>query len=148
MDVLFDNEGFPLGEGIRVGFKYSGGVLRGADDVAQHFGLTRLGADWVTLSEDEARLVLQCMLRFQFAHGSERVSAERAAGLASQFVARCPPGSQFFTNWRWHDRDTFDPQLPKTLPPQFTSATRATFDGGLVVYSDRVSAVFWIEDED
>src|SRR4051812_16368836 len=107
MDALFDSGGFLNGAGVRVGFKYSGRKLHGPDDVAIHFGLKPLGSGWVAVSHEEAREILPCMLRYQFA-GSVRLTPDGADRLSAWFIARCSPGAQFFTNWQWHDRADFD----------------------------------------
>jgi hypothetical protein len=144
---LFDGDD-PCATGVRLSYAYSLGRFRSADDVAAYFGLRRLGPKWVSLSRDEAQRTLEHVLHLELAHGSIRFEAQRAKAMSESFISRFSTEASFFSNCRWFERPNYDAATGVVSSPQFESATSATVDGGVLVSSQTMSGVFWLEDED
>jgi len=134
--------------GFRLGYVYSGKRLASVDDVAAHFGLRRLGREWIEMTRDEAALVIVHVLGTSLPHGTSRLSHKDAQGVATAFLAVFSVNTKFVSNCRWFDDASHDAISKVSVPPQFESGTDATFDGGVIGFSESISGVLWLEDED
>ena len=107
-----------------------------AVEVARAFGLADDSAIYRSVGSTEANAIASRVLQIGMAHGSEIMSASRAADLWQQFRALFDGQElEFASN-------------TGTLPNSWNPATPATFDTGVLVMGTTKAGCFWVEEED
>ena len=137
---------FPA-DGHRIGARWNYlSQIEGPDDVGTTFGLISLKENWIAVDGERARHILSKLLHRNMAYGDERMDSSLASEVAKTFLDTFPDDASFFTNGTWDE----EPQTTgaTTFGPQWSPATSATFDGGIIVCSKTKIGIFWIEDED
>jgi hypothetical protein len=98
-------------------------------ELASEFGLRDDPATYREIDETDARECVQRLLHRDQAYEVQIMPEEEAARLTREFFAQFGPESRYFTN-------------------NWCSATKATFDEGVLVMGPRRYGCFWVEDED
>lgn len=121
-------------------------LLKDLGGLASEFGLA---SDTEKLREIDlvaAQRLLERILHQDMAHESDIMPSERAASLASAFLAEFDDEAQFFTNGTFHE--PLGDSKASWACGSWDPLTSATFDTGLLVISSRCSGCLWVEDED
>lgn len=114
------------------------------DEVALHFGLSPLGADWRTIDKPLALAVLENLLRTDLAYDQPRLSKHETKISIEEFITHFGPNSQFFTNGEWETRGQYNAETGVSLDHENYPA----FDGSVLVLDEGKAGVLWLEDED
>ena len=81
------------------------------------------------------------------AHGCACLDLNEATIYTENFFATFPEGTVYYTNSTW--KKTKRSNIPDAiLLDQWTPATHATFDSGIIAISEKTVGVLWVEDED
>lgn len=111
-------------------------------DILIRFGLKSDPDCLEEVDQAKAIHVVTALLWKDLAYGTELMPKDRAISYAQEFVrGHAEANSRFYTNGRWHfyhERSGAD----------WAPFTSATFDGGILIVSDRDAACFWAEQED
>jgi hypothetical protein len=118
------------------------------DEAARTFGLQPLGDKWRAIDRVTAMRVLFALLIEDMAFSSPRMSEQEARMASEEFLSQFGAGSRFVTNGNWEDGWTRSKHSSTAFGPEWTPATNATFDGGVIVLDRSRSGVLWLEDED
>lgn len=111
------------------------------DSFVGRYKLAGIGDAWVEVSQDVAQQHLAEVLHRGLAYNGELIPRQRAAELASAFLAMFP-GGRYFTN-------TEDaPYDAKQSSHGWDPITQATFDTGIVALRGNEIGMIWLEDED
>lgn len=102
------------------------------EGVARAFGLSTQPGTYREIDRATAEARMIDLLQYDLAYHTEVMPHANAVNLAREFLDSVP-GARFYSN------GTRQESMP---------ATRATFDGGVILVGDVGSACFWIEDED
>jgi hypothetical protein len=104
------------------------------DQLAEEFGLETVPS--IEIEAEEAHSIMQFVLQRSLAYNSRLMAPERAAELATLFLAQFrSEGTQYYTNGGF--------MRGKWMP-----ATLSTFDTGVLVVGPRCSGCLWVEEED
>ena len=105
-------------------------------DVARAFGLASDSSIYRSITRTEAETIAAYILQADLAHGSEIMSATRAAELWQQFMALFEGQDvEFATNAAGH-------------LGSWTPATGSIFDMGVLLIGSASAGCLWVEDED
>lgn len=102
------------------------------EGVARGSGLSTDAGTYREIDRAAAEARMIDLLQYDLAYRTEIMAPALAADLTREFLDSVP-GARFYSNGTQGD---------------FRPATRATFDGGVILVGDGGSACFWIEDED
>jgi hypothetical protein len=105
-------------------------------EVARAFGLSDDVEIYTTVTSDEAAALVTYVLTTSLTFGGEEMKPSRAAELWQQFAALFDEPVQFLTNCRSSDFCQFSP------------ATDATIDLGVLVIGLASGGCLWVEDYD
>lgn len=111
-----------------------------ADAIMEASGLEPVAE--VELTPDDALVATTEVLARDLAHRATIMPNEDAEALASSFLRLFPAPATYWTNG-----ELLVAQAHGTSGA-WTSATKATFDSGLVVVSATRAGILWVEDED
>ena len=117
--------------------------LGSADEAALAFNLRPLGIGWRAISREASREVLEDILAQDFVFGRCRLAQEDTVRATNEFLEAFPEEALFFTNGVWIANANGHRQLSEWSP-----ATDATFDSGILVLAPGQIGVVWVEDED
>lgn len=118
------------------------------DAAALGFGLIPLGSKWRQVDRVTATLALRALLETEIAHRSPRLDVGQSRAAALEFINSFDVNAQFYTNGDWEEPWTKPAGGGVFFGPIFESATKATFDGGILALGHKHSGVLWLEDED
>ena len=107
--------------------------------VASKFGLNNRDCLLKEVARNVAEKIVEALLWKDMAYQCELLSQDKARELAHRFMEAFPWDAHFFTNGNWHEYPDMDGWNPWTS---------ATFDGGVLAVSERLSGCLWVEDED
>lgn len=113
-------------------------------DVAACFGLSSDAACYHEIDTDEAAAVLEALLHRDLAYGVELMPATTARQLAADFIALfAGTPVRWFTNGSWGR-----PPVAPGVGPEWSPATDATFDAGVIALATTAAGCVWCMDED
>jgi hypothetical protein len=126
---------------IRIGFCRVGPI----DSVLSTFGLSNeYGETILEVDRPTALVILTGLLLKDMAYGIQLMAPNEANSIADDFFSYFPEdGSRYYTNGRW---DNYFVGMSSGY--SFVPMTEQTFDGGVIVISEKIAGCIWFEDED
>jgi hypothetical protein len=116
--------------------------------IAELFGLSPSEATYRKIDRPEAEQIMTRLLKQDMAYDSKIMKQSCAKRLCREFLAGVNDNdASYFTNIDYSDEGK---QIAPNAwaCPDWTPATEATFDAGIIVVSTGRSGCFWVEDED
>jgi len=135
---------------IAFGFRLvvSSEIHTNPDSAAVAFGIKALGDAWREVSRTVAKSILLELLRKDMAFLLPRLEESVVRTSVDDFLASFSVGSRFFTNGNWERGWVRSKHSNTSVGPEWSPATDATFDGGIVAIDSWRSGILWLEDED
>jgi len=121
-----------------------GGLASTVEQAAEMFGLASTPGTYFQVKAVEAKAILTEVLSFDMAYHCELMPRDEAERLAKSFVDSFEEdGASYYTNGEFGQ-----PRKHPNVGPNWTPATTATFDTGVVVLAPTRTACAWFMDED
>jgi hypothetical protein len=109
-----------------------------ADSIAASVGFVALGELWIETTRPDARELLERVLQRDLAYQHEETDLKQAGEIAAMFVGLFEGTTHWLTN------GTFAANGGWSGNP----VASGTFETGVVVVSDTLAGILWVEDED
>ena len=84
--------------GVRIGSTFNEGRFKSPDDVAEAFGLRKIGVNWKEVTRERAELILKALLEEDLAYNSETDTSQYSTEYSREFMEWFRDDSRFFTN--------------------------------------------------
>jgi len=112
--------------------------------VLGRFGLSLLEGQLISVTQEQAKLILEAILWKDLAYSSPLMDRDQASALSTLFISEfAGSDTQFLSNGEWseyHDREW------SSFPS--TPLTQSTFDAGIIALMPKMASCIWVEDED
>jgi hypothetical protein len=135
----------PIASGFRL--VVSAEIHPTPDSAAVAFGIKALGEEWREVSSTVAESILLELLRKDMAFSMPRLDEPVVRAAVDEFLGSFSTESRYFTNGSWETGYTRS-KHGGVSGPQWSPATDATFDGGIIVIDSWRAGILWLEDED
>ncbi|ARV61590.1 hypothetical protein BZZ01_25855 [Nostocales cyanobacterium HT-58-2] len=103
-------------------------------------GYSSLGDRWKEIKREEAQQILVFILTKDLAYSTKLMTLEEAKEIDAKLFSFFQSDCKFFTNAVFVSN--------YSAMSAWDSLTKATFDTGVVILSDRLIGIVWVQDED
>ncbi|MBW4626543.1 MAG: hypothetical protein KME49_13840 [Brasilonema octagenarum HA4186-MV1] len=110
------------------------------DLFVSQFGYSGLGVRWKEVNQEDAQKILSFIMTKDLAYSVQLMSLEEAENIIVKLFEFFPEHCKFFTNASFRNN--------YSGISGWDSITKATFDTGIIVVSDRRIGILWVQDED
>ncbi|NMG22250.1 hypothetical protein [Brasilonema bromeliae] len=110
------------------------------DLFVSQLGYSSLGLRWKEVNQGEAQKILKFIMTKDLAYSVQLMSLEEAEKIVVKLFQIFPGNCKFFTNALFRNN--------YSGISAWDSITKATFDTGIIVVSERRIGILWVQDED